>query len=233
MAKTNPLRKDIEERYAAAYMRHERDPLVVSVVKWLDASQIRLSEGKLGSHNANLMLAMIRISKFADRWGVDIWENEGFGTKAFDVVTACLYQQGKRLELHRNIIEALTWGGIRKKHRQTSAAAHEAVRKVALCWKEIGEAAQHTTTAADWVEAARPIVVKYDEWSMGPSDGAVYFRKVVSDAFKGKVLMDGEELCFRCGGMGYFLQFSHVDGGVCYLCGGSGVKRAKPKGKQA
>ena len=39
------------------------------------------------------------------------------------------------------------------------------------------------------------------------------------DSFKASGTMSGS--CTRCGGSGYLLQFSHVSGGVCFLCGGS------------
>lgn len=63
-----------------------------------------------------------------------------------------------------------------------------------------------------------------DEWAVSDEPAAVLFREI---AYKGKEprdhIPDWAELCDRCSGIGVIDGFRHVDGGVCFDCGGSGL----------
>ena len=64
-----------------------------------------------------------------------------------------------------------------------------------------------------------------EAWLSSTEPAAVFARKQI-DKFKAGTIVQakyGDQICERCGGAGFIAAFAHIDGGVCYECGGSGV----------
>lgn len=174
------------------------------------------------------------LRKSEQRIGEDTKFKRWAGGDTFYYIEDCLKAvAGKRdlleaLNATRNILEH-RYMHSSDKRLQTAARAALIVQKIA--WKKSWDIFLQTNDlkAANvtWTEAVA---------DMTALSGAPLLKEKLVELFKRTdkpELRPGEVPCDKCGGLGVIPSYIHVDGGVCYDCGGPGREedtwRAKRK----
>lgn len=127
----------------------------------------------------------------------------------------------------RNILEHRY---MRSKDKRLQTAARAALIAQNTAWQRSWDIFRRTddlkAANVPWTEAVADLA----ELSGAPVLGA----KLV-ELFKRSdrpELRPGEVPCDKCGGLGVLPQYIHVDGGVCYDCGGSGKEEDTYRGRR-
>jgi hypothetical protein len=180
-----------------------------------DAATRRWAEGKPGSAIANIYAMHKKLIAFEEMNRVSVWDRSGPRAKLDEAI------QGQELLMSPAAglgLLHLIQGDLDKTRRKSdSMEAGQYLSKVYTVGNNAARARQ------DWRPAVQAAANEVDAWYYGGTPGAARLKRALDRISRGKTLVPGVPLCDRCGGWGHIPSFAHVEGGVCFECGGSGV----------
>lgn len=197
---------------------------------YFDAAKTHWAAGRVGSYYGNMFLGHIHVDVSGILVPAGLSRDEssinGVGLidqawEQYPLLSRQLTEEQKtaserlgveldRIRLAReNLRKAARYSGKRKD-------AALALTILGTVYK-VGNAEDTTKQRAVVIRASQEI----DAWAASQEPSALLFHRALNR--KVDTIPEGTELCERCGGAGYISAFQHIDGGVCYECGGSGL----------